>query len=68
MLDVYLEFERHDAVLLTFNPAQVAEVRQGLRVPIHCLRPTFFHYSNAVPGKRPRLELMNVGSLGPHHP
>ena len=35
-LAAYLEAEPHDAVLLTFNPALVAEVRQRLRVPVRC--------------------------------
>ena len=67
-LAAYLEAEPHDAVLLTFNPALVAEVRQRLRVPVRCLPPTFFRYPSAVPVKRPLLQLLHVGSLGPHHP
>ena len=68
LLAAYLEAEPHDAVLLTFNPALVAEVRQRLRVPVRCLPPTFFRYPSALPVERPRLELLHVGSLGPHHP
>ena len=67
-LALYLEAEPHDAVLLTFNPALVAEVRKRLRVPVRSLPPTFFRYPSAVPVDRPRLELLHVGSLGPHHP
>jgi len=33
-LAAYLEAEPHDAVLLTFNPALVPQVRQRLRVPV----------------------------------
>ena len=67
-LAAYLEAEPHDAVLLTFNPALVAQVRKRLRVPVRSLPPTFFRYPSAVPVERPRLELLHVGSLGPHHP
>ena len=67
-LAAYLDAEPHDAVLLTFNPALVAEVRKRLRVPVRSLPPTFFRYPSSVPVERPRLELLHVGSLGPHHP
>ena len=67
-LAAYLEAEPHDAVLLTFNPALVAEVRKRLRVPVRSLPPTFFRYPSAVPVERPLLQLLHVGSLGPHHP
>ena len=68
LLAAYLEAEPHDAVLLTFNPALVAEVRKRLRVPVRSLPPTFFRYPSAVPVERPLLQLLHVGSLGPHHP
>jgi len=68
VLAAYLEAEPHDAVLLTFNPALVAEVRKRLRVPVRSLPPTFFRYPSAVPIERPLLQLLHVGSLGPHHP
>ena len=68
MLAAYLEAEPHDAVLLTFNPALVAQVRQRLRVPVRSLPPSFFRYPAAVPAAQPRRELLHVGSLGPHHP
>ena len=67
-LAAYLEAEPHDAVLLTFNPALVAEVRKRLWVPVRSLPPTFFRYPSAVPIERPLLQLLHVGSLGPHHP
>jgi hypothetical protein len=67
-LAAYLEAEPHDAVLLTFNPALVADVRQRLRVPVRSLPPSFFRYPAAVPVAQPRRELLHVGSLGPHHP
>ena len=67
-LAAYLEAEPHDAVLLTFNPALVAEVRKRLRVPVRSLPPTFFRYPSAVPVERHLLQLLHVGSLGPHHP
>ena len=41
-LAAYLEAEPHDAVLLTFNPALVAEVRKRLRVPVRSLPPHSF--------------------------
>jgi len=67
-LEAYLEAEPHDAVLLTFNPAMISAVRQRLRVPVRSLPPTFFRYPAAERVTQPRLELLHVGSLGPHHP
>jgi hypothetical protein len=67
-LAAYLEAEPHDAVLLTFNPALVAQVRQRLLVPVRSLPPSFFRYPAAKPEAQPRRELLHVGSLGPHHP
>jgi len=67
-LAAYLKAEPHDSCLLTFNPALVAEVRKRLRVPVRSLPPTFFRYPCAVPVERPLLQLLHVGSLGPHHP
>ena len=69
-LEAYLYKERHDAVLLTFNPSWVDCVQQRLNVPVRCLAPSFFRYPKATPtsiGQR-RMELLHVGSLGPHHP
>ena len=37
-------------------------------MPVRCLAPTFFRYPAATPSPKPRLELLHVGSLGPHHP
>jgi len=45
----YLESEHHDAVLLTFNPVLVAQVRQRLRVSVRALPPSFLRYPAAVP-------------------
>ena len=67
-LAAYLEAEPHDAVLLTFKPALVAQVRQRLRVPVRSLPPSFFRYPAAVPAAQPLRQLLHVGSLGPHHP
>ena len=67
-LAAYLDAEPHDAVLLTFNPALIVEVRKRLRVPVRSLPPSFFRYPAAVPVAQPRRELLHVGSLGPHHP
>jgi hypothetical protein len=67
-LAAYLEVEPHDAVLLTFNPALLSDVRQRLSVPVRALPPTFFRYPAADRVAQPRLELLHVGSLGPHHP
>jgi hypothetical protein len=64
----YLEAEPHDAVLLTFNPAMLSAVRQRLSVPVRALPPTFFRYPAAERVPQPRLELLHVGSLGPHYP
>jgi hypothetical protein len=68
VLAAYLEAEPHDAVLLTFNPAMLSAVRQRLNVPVRSLPPTFFRYPAAERVAQPRLELLHVGSLGPHHP
>ena len=37
---------------------------------MRCLAPTFFRYPTATPNpiSQRRLELLHVGSLGPHHP
>lgn len=67
-LQRYCANEPHDAVLLTFNPALRQEVQQHLPVPVRCLAPTFFRYPAATPSTTPRMELLHVGSLGPHHP
>ena len=67
-LQQYCAAEPHDAVLLTFNPALLMDVQQLLPMPVRCLAPTFFRYPAATPSKTPRLELLHVGSIGPHHP
>ena len=67
-LQQYCTAEPHDAVLLTFNPALLHEVQQRLPMPVRCLAPTFFRYPAATSSPSPRLELLHVGSLGPHHP
>ena len=54
--------------MLTFNPAILNEVQQRLPMPVRCLAPSFFRYPAATPSPTPRLELLHVGSLGPHHP
>ena len=64
----YCAAEPHDAVLLTFNPGLLQDVQQLLPMPVRCLAPTFFRYPAATPSPTPRLELLHVGSLGPHHP
>ena len=64
----YSIVEPHDAVLLTFNPALLREVRQQLTMTVRSLAPTFFRYPAATRNPSPRLELLHVGSLGPHHP
>ena len=68
VLAAYLEAEPHDAVLLTFNPSLVTEVRKRVRVLVRSLPPTFFRYPSAVPVERPLLQLLHVGTLGLHHP
>ena len=67
-LQHYSATEPHDAVLLTFNPALLGIVQQRLPMPVRCLAPTFFRYPSATPSSTARLELLHVGSLGPHHP
>lgn len=67
-LQQYCAAEPHDAVLLTFNPALQKDVQQRLPMPVRCLAPSFFRYPAATPHPAPRLELLHVGSLGPHHP
>lgn len=67
-LQQYCAAEPHDAVLLTFNPVLLQDVQHRLLMPVRCLAPTFFRYPAATPSQTPRLELLHVGSLGPHHP
>gem|GEM_PF-1961758 len=67
-LQQYCTAEPHDAVLLTFNPALLRDVQQRLPMPVRSLPPTFFRYPAATASPTPRLELLHVGSLGPHHP
>ena len=67
-LQQYCAAEPHDAVMLTFNPALLNEVQQRLPMPVRCLAPSFFRYPGATSSPTPRLELLHVGSLGPHHP
>ena len=67
-LQQYCKKEPHDAVLLTFNPALLQNVQQRMEVPVRCLAPSFFRYPAATPSPTPRMELLHVGSLGPHHP
>ena len=64
----YCVAEPHDAVLLTFNPALLKVVQRRLRMRVRCLAPTFFRYPAAQASANPHLELLHVGSLGPHHP
>jgi hypothetical protein len=55
-------------VLLSFNPALLSAVRQWLMVPVRALPPSFFRYPAAVRVAQQWLELLHLGSLGPHHP
>ena len=64
----YLNAEPHDAVLLTFNPSLVNKVQSRMNKPVRSLPPTFFNYPSAKRSASPRLELLHVGTLGPHHP
>ena len=54
--------------MLSFNPALLVAVRQRLSIPVRSVPPTFFRYPSAPRAAAPRLELLHVGSLGPHHP
>ena len=67
-LATYLATESHDALLLTFNPALLNEVRRRVSIPVRSLPSTFFRYPSAITAKEQRLELLHVGSLGAHHP
>ena len=67
-LQQYCAAEPHDAVLLTFNPALLQNVQERLPMPVRCLAPSFFRYQAATPRPTRSLELLHVGSLGPHHP
>lgn len=67
ILSAYQQVEPHDAVLLAFNPVMLFTVQERLSVPVRSLPPTFFRYPQASQVARPRLELLHVGSLGPHH-
>ena len=64
----YIGAEFHDGVLLTFNPALLADVRRKITVPVRALPPSFFRYPSTIPAKERRLQLLHVGSLGSHHP
>ena len=67
-LTAYQEAERHDSVLLTFNPHLLPQVRNAMKVPVRCLAPTFFRYPSAKRSTQPKLQLLHVGSIGPNHP
>jgi len=67
-LNSYFDSEPHDALLISFNPALVPELRQRLPMPVRSLPPSFFRYPTAARQPSPRLELLHVGSLGAHHP
>ena len=66
-LAAYLAAESHDAVLLTFNPALLHEVRRRVSLPVRTLPPTFFRYPSAIPAAERRIELLHLGSIGMHH-
>lgn len=66
-LEAYLEHEPHDAVLLTFNPALLPEVRLRLSVPVRCLAPSFFRYPVANRSAQPKPILLHIGSVGNYH-
>ena len=60
-LTAYQTAEPHDAVLLTFNPHMLPQVRNALKVPVRCLAPTFFRYPSAKRSTQPKLQLLHVG-------
>ena len=66
-LQAYCTAEPHDAVLLTFNPYLLGEVRRRLPMPVRCLAPTFFRYPAATPKPMPRLSCF-MRAARPHHP
>lgn len=53
----YFAAEPHDAVLLTFNPVLLPQVRAQLPVPVRCFPPSFFRY--------PAND--HLGNAGGHH-
>ena len=67
-LEAYVQQQFHDAVLLAFNPALLAEVQSRLPVPVYCHPPGFFRYPRRARAQSPVPKLLHVGSLGAHHP
>ena len=67
-LVAYTQAQFHDAVLLAFNPSLLSEVQGCLSVPVHCFPPGFFRYPQRPRVSNPKLAMVHVGSLGPHHP
>jgi len=67
-LVAYHQQQFHDAVLLAFNPILLTQVQSRLPVPVHCYPPGFFRYPARRRHLAPQLQLVHVGSLGPHHP
>lgn len=63
----YLDAEPHDALLITFNPGLVTELRQRVSIPVRSLPPSFFRHPTAEPHPLTRLELLHVGSSGSYH-
>lgn len=64
----YFVAEPHDALLITFNPGLVSQLRQLVSIPVRSFPPSFFRYPSAVRQPSTRLELLHVGSLGAYHP
>ncbi len=67
-LATYQAKEFHDAVLVSFNPALLNEVRSHLAVPVHSMPPGFFRYPTRPFNPYSQNRLIHVGSLGIHHP
>jgi len=68
MTKLYLCSDQFHVIFLGPNSALIAEVRKRLRVPVRLLPTKFFRYPSAVPVEKPLLQLLHVGSLGPHNP
>ncbi len=66
-LSSYLSKERHDAVILTFNPSLLDQVKDAISIPVNSLPPSFFRYPSSKKSESPIFSLIHIGSIGIHH-
>ncbi len=66
-LSLYLDKEQHDAVILTFNPSLLEDVRSQLSIPVNSFPPSFFRYPTAKITESRSYSLIHIGSIGPYH-